>query len=93
MIVIRKLFRDCKIFKNFYKVKFTTHLFFRSSLNPDERKVYGDSPFFGINLGVDQCGSIKIGDKVNYFNIIEIVSIEKLILYLYIPITEINIFL
>jgi len=37
---------------------------FRSSLNPDERKAYGDSPFFGINLGVDQCGSIKVGDKI-----------------------------
>lgn len=37
---------------------------FRSSLNPQERKAYGDSPFFGINLGVDKCGTIKVGDKI-----------------------------
>jgi uncharacterized protein YcbX len=36
----------------------------RSSPNPEERKVYGDAPFFGINLGVDICGTIKVGDKV-----------------------------
>ena len=49
------------------------HLIYRSSLNPDERKAYGDSPFFGINLGVDQCGSIKVGDKVIFFYLIKIV--------------------
>ena len=47
-----------------------TYPFFRSSLNPEERKVYGDSPFFGINLGVDKCGSINVGDKVCIFFII-----------------------
>jgi hypothetical protein len=33
------------------------------------RKAYGDSPFFGINLGVDKCGTIKVGDKVLIFTI------------------------
>lgn len=37
---------------------------FRSTLNPSERKVMGDSPFFGINLGVDKCGTIHVGDKI-----------------------------
>lgn len=37
---------------------------FRSTLNPAERKVMGDSPFFGINLGVDKCGTIHVGDKI-----------------------------
>ena len=37
---------------------------FRKTLDRHERKVYGDSPFFGINLGVDKCGTIKVGDKI-----------------------------
>lgn len=43
------------------------HYFFlyRTSLDPIERKVQGDSPFFGINLGVDVIGGvIQIGDTV-----------------------------
>jgi uncharacterized protein YcbX len=43
---------------------------FRSSLNPEERKYYGDSPFVGIHLGVDKCGSINVGDKVGILTII-----------------------
>lgn len=37
---------------------------FRSSLNPEERKAWGDAPFFAINLGVDKCGTINVGDKI-----------------------------
>ena len=48
-------------------------------MNPDERKVYGDSPFFGINLGVDQCGSIKVGDKVLDLHIKTLVTFNEII--------------
>ena len=37
---------------------------FRSTLDKDEKKVYGTSPFFGVNLGVEQMGSIGINDKI-----------------------------
>ena len=37
---------------------------FRSTLDKDEKKVYGTSPFFGVNLGVEQLGSIGINDKI-----------------------------
>jgi len=37
---------------------------FRSSLDKEEKKAYGTSPFFGVNLGVEAMGSIKVGDQV-----------------------------
>ena len=37
---------------------------FRSSLDETERKEYGNSPFFGVNLGVEAGGEITVGDKV-----------------------------
>eukprot|EP00095_Tigriopus_kingsejongensis_P011642 maker-scaffold564_size136232-snap-gene-0.32 protein:Tk11642 transcript:maker-scaffold564_size136232-snap-gene-0.32-mRNA-1 annotation:"mosc domain-containing protein mitochondrial-like" len=43
---------------------FETMKTFRMSQNPREISVYGQSPFFGINLGVDQTGPIKVGDQV-----------------------------
>ena len=37
---------------------------FRSSLDEVERKEYGTSPFFGVNLGVETGRKINVGDKV-----------------------------
>ena len=37
---------------------------FRSSLDEVERKEYGTSPFFGVNLGVETGGEISVGDTV-----------------------------
>jgi len=37
---------------------------FRTSLDKEERKAYGTSPFFGVNLGLEIVGTINIGDKV-----------------------------
>jgi len=37
---------------------------FRSTLDETERKEYGSSPFFGVNLGVESGGEISVGDKV-----------------------------
>ena len=38
---------------------------FRSSLDPQERKEYGTSPFFGVNLGLEVKGAgISVGDKI-----------------------------
>jgi len=37
---------------------------FRTSLDKEERKAYGTSPFFGVNLGVEVMGEIRVGDKV-----------------------------
>ena len=37
---------------------------FRSSLDEVERKEYGTSPFFGVNLGVEAGGEISVGDPV-----------------------------
>ena len=37
---------------------------FRTSLDKEERKAYGTSPFFGVNLGVEVMGEIKVGEKV-----------------------------
>lgn len=38
---------------------------FRASLDPRELEEYGNSPFFGINLGIDQVGGeVKVGDPV-----------------------------
>lgn len=39
--------------------------FLRFRLVEDEtKKVYGDSPKFGVNLAVDTTGEVKIGDPV-----------------------------
>lgn len=43
---------------------FETLQTYRRSQDPTEIKAYGQCPFFGINLGVDQCGPIKVGDKI-----------------------------
>jgi len=37
---------------------------FRTSLDKEERKAYGTTPFFGVNLGVEVMGEIKVGDEV-----------------------------
>ena len=37
---------------------------FRTSLDKEERKAYGTSPFFGVNLGVEVMGEIRVGDMV-----------------------------
>ena len=38
---------------------------FRSSLDTQERKEYGTSPFFGVNLGLEvKGGCISVGDKI-----------------------------
>jgi len=37
---------------------------FRTSLDMEEKKAYGTAPFFGVNLGVEVMGEIKVGDKV-----------------------------
>ena len=38
---------------------------FRTSLDPREKEEYQNSPFFGINLGIDDHGgSVNVGDKV-----------------------------
>jgi len=37
---------------------------FRSTLDKEEKKVYGTSPFFGVNLGVEKPGSIGVNDKI-----------------------------
>jgi len=38
---------------------------FRTSLDPREKEEYQNSPFFGINLGIDNHGgSVNVGDKV-----------------------------
>jgi len=37
---------------------------FRASLDKEERKAYGTSPFFGVNLGVEVKGKLEVGDKV-----------------------------
>ena len=38
---------------------------FRSSLDTLERKEYGTSPFFGVNLGLEvKGGCISVGDKI-----------------------------
>ncbi len=33
-------------------------------MDPRERKAIGDSPLYGIHLGVDQCGTVRTGDKI-----------------------------
>ena len=34
-------------------------------MDPREKEEYGNSPFFGINLGIDNYGgSINVGDKI-----------------------------
>ena len=40
--------------------------FFRTSLDPQERNVYQNSPFFGVNLGVDNPvnGFVHLNDEV-----------------------------
>ncbi|TRY75757.1 hypothetical protein TCAL_08654 [Tigriopus californicus] len=43
---------------------FETLQTYRRSQDPAEIKAYGQCPFFGINLGVDQVGPIKVGDKI-----------------------------
>ena len=38
---------------------------FRASLDKEERREYGTSPFFGVNLGLEVAGgSIAVGDKI-----------------------------
>ena len=37
---------------------------FRTSLDMEEKKAYGTTPFFGVNLGVEVMGKIKVGDEV-----------------------------
>jgi len=37
---------------------------FRTSLDMEEKKAYGTAPFFGVNLGVEVMGEIKVGDEV-----------------------------
>ena len=46
---------------------------FRSSLDEVERKEYGNSPFFGVNLGVQTGGGeISVGDSVFISSTVEI---------------------
>ena len=50
------------IFINIYLFHKT---YFRTSLDPREKEEYQNSPFFGINLGIDNHGgSVNVGDKV-----------------------------
>ena len=46
--------------------KAQTKIYFcRSTLNPAEKSMYGNSPFFGINLGLDHPGGqINVQDQV-----------------------------
>ena len=37
---------------------------FRSTLDKEEKKEYGTSPFFGVNLGVHTEGSVSVKDKI-----------------------------
>jgi len=37
---------------------------FRSTLDKEEKKVYGTSPFFGVNLGVEKSGNIRVNDNI-----------------------------
>jgi len=37
---------------------------FRCSEDATEKKVYGTSPFFGVNLGLENVGEVKVGDPV-----------------------------
>ena len=37
---------------------------YRSTLDTEEKKVYGTSPFFGVNLGVEAVGNISVNEKI-----------------------------
>jgi len=37
---------------------------YRCTQDPEEKKVFGSSPFFGVNLSVEEAGEVKLGDKV-----------------------------
>jgi len=37
---------------------------FRSPEDAAEKKAYGTSPFFGVNLGLENVGEVKVGDSV-----------------------------
>ena len=32
--------------------------------DPEEKKVFGSSPFFGVNISVEEAGDVHVGDKV-----------------------------
>ena len=32
--------------------------------DPEEKKVFGSAPFFGVNISVEKAGEVKVGDKV-----------------------------
>ena len=38
---------------------------FRSTEDEAEKVVYGTTPFFGVNLGVEETGVIRVGDKIS----------------------------
>ena len=53
---------------------------FRSSLDPQERKEYGTSPFFGVNLGLEvKGGCISVGDKIMVRKMNPVCNINSLI--------------
>jgi len=37
---------------------------YRCTQDPEEKKVFGSSPFFGVNISVEEAGEVKVGDKV-----------------------------
>jgi len=37
---------------------------YRCTKDPEEKKVFGSSPFFGVNMSVEEAGDIHVGDKV-----------------------------
>ena len=63
-------FKTLKTFRSLFQCvvlvnSFSFGLLFRSTLNPAEKSMYGNSPFFGINLGLDQPGGkIHVEDDV-----------------------------
>merc|ERR1719167_316126 len=37
---------------------------YRCTKDPEEKKVFGSSPFFGVNISVEEAGEVHVGDKV-----------------------------
>jgi len=37
---------------------------YRCTQDAEEKKVFGSSPFFGVNISVEEAGEVKVGDKV-----------------------------
>ena len=54
------------LYQNMILIIYIFHkTYFRTSLDPREKEEYQNSPFFGINLGIDNHGgSVNVGDKV-----------------------------